>query len=91
MSVFDFITRYFQNIKEGDSAPEDYCPNCWGRQEYEGKFLNAMKKENIDLNNVEQKKGWIQAYATKNFEGIRLKTTDDIEECPTCKLAYRPK
>jgi len=72
-------------------VPQGYCPNCWGRQEYEGKFLEAMQKENIDLNNIDLKKGWIQAYATRNFEGITIRTTDDIEQCPTCKLAYRPK
>ena len=90
MNVLDAITRYLERRKEDKAELEGFCPNCWGKQEYEGKFHDALQKENIDLNNIGQKKGWIQAYATKNFEGIRLKVTDDIEQCPTCKLAYRP-
>jgi len=89
MSLFDSIFDYLKKRKHDKSVPKGYCPNCWGYQEYEGKFLNTLQKENIDLNNLKEKKGWIQEYAIKHFEGIKLKETDDLFECPNCKLAYR--
>lgn len=66
---------------EEPQAPEGYCPNCWGHQKYAGEFLERMKKERVDLNNADQKKGWIQAYALKHFEGIRKEPS---EACPVC-------
>jgi hypothetical protein len=31
-----------------------------------------VEKEKIDLNNINERKGWIQAYATEHLEGIKL-------------------
>ena len=92
----DFINafyNYFSRRTKGETAtPEGLCPNCWGKQEYEGAFLEAVQKEQIDLNNVREKKGWIQAHAARYFEGIQLRPkTDDLFECPSCKLTYRPE
>ena len=72
-----------------EKSTEKQCPNCWGYQEYEGKFLSTLQKENIDLNNLKEKKGWIQEYAIKHFEGIKLEETGDLFECPNCKLTYK--
>ena len=89
MSITDIFKNYLSKAAKSTEAPEGFCPNCWGRQEYEGKFLEALHQEKIDLNNVEQKVGWIQAYAAEHFEGIKLLETDDLVECPSCKLTYR--
>lgn len=43
------------------------CPNCWGVQEYEGQELRAVEKLNINLNNIVQKKGWIEGYVARNL------------------------
>ncbi|MEM7106530.1 MAG: hypothetical protein AAF502_25625 [Bacteroidota bacterium] len=90
MSVIEALISYFRRTKANNEVPEGFCPNCWGKQEYEGKFLEALNNEKIDLNNIDNKKGWIQAYATRNFEGIKIDQSNDLFECPTCKLAYRP-
>ena len=90
MSTADVFINFLKGKKVFRDAPEGYCPNCWGRQEYGGKFLKALHAEKIDLNNANDKKGWIQAYALKHFEGIKLRETDDLLECPSCKLTYRP-
>ena len=39
------------------------CPNCWGHQEYNGRFCDPVK-EQIPL----KKKGWIQAYMEEYLE-----------------------
>lgn len=71
-------------------TPDGLCPNCWGRQEYGGAFFEAVKNENIDINDVEEHKGWIQDYAEKNLSGIRLKAVGEDLVCPNCKITYRP-
>ena len=89
MNIFESVRNYFINAKNNISTPEEYCPNCWGKQEYEGRFLEIIQQEKIDLNNVDAKKGWIQGHAVKYFEGIKLKKTNDVFQCPTCKLTYK--
>jgi hypothetical protein len=68
--------------------PKDVCPNCWGRQEYEGKFFDAVKQQDIDVHNLKDKLGWIQTYAKKNFEGIELQPTDGGLRCKQCDSLY---
>ncbi len=89
MKLLDAIKKFLGN-KDATKieAPEGHCPNCWGRQEYNGQLMDAIVQENIDLNNLNEKVGWIQAYATQHFEGIKLKPKDDVLECAACKLTY---
>ena len=89
MSLIDSITHLLNPAKEEAVTPPGYCPNCWGRQEYAGKFLDKMEEERIDLNNVSEKLGWIQAHAVKHFEGIKIHETHDKFECPSCKLTVK--
>ena len=90
MSLFDSIVNYLKGAKTIE-APAGICPNCWGTQEYDGQLIEAVKLVKIDLNNVNEKKGWIQEYAVKHFEGIKLEHTDDPASCPVCKLTYQGK
>ena len=82
MNLIEFVKNHLNGTST--ETPEGFCPNCWGTQEYEGKFVKAIHQEQIDLNNVDNKQGWVQAYATKHFEGIKLKETEDYYECPSC-------
>jgi len=54
-------------------APEGVCPNCWGREEYEGKFFEAVNKHGKDL-------GWVQEYVVRkvNMETY-LETPDQYD------------
>ena len=90
MNILESILDYFRRKQSQTETPEGLCPNCWGKQEYEGKFLEASRKENIDLNNINEKTGWINAYAVEHFEGIKLREEDGAMVCPACKSAYRP-
>jgi hypothetical protein len=91
MNIIEIFSNLLKQKAEGNEniAPEGFCPNCWGKQEYGGNFYEAVEKENIDLNNVKARKGWIQAYAAEHLEGIKLKaTTPGNYECQICKVSY---
>ena len=90
MELANLIIGFLKKGKQKDEAPQGYCPNCWGTQEYEGKFFEAMKNNNVDLDNLKEKKGWIQAYALEHFETIKLKEEDKGLVCPSCKLTFSP-
>ncbi|MFT5184571.1 MAG: hypothetical protein ACI84C_001703 [Flavobacteriales bacterium] len=88
MKVFESIKSFLSGQKSGDQiVPEGFCPNCWGRQEYEGEFFKAMKTEHIDTNNIDEKKGWIQGYAEKHLTGIQLKDKNGKPECSVCYVS----
>ena len=89
MTLFEAIHDFIVGKKSKIEVPDGYCPNCWGKQEYEGKFIEAMKVKKIDLNNIDLEKGWIQAHAVKHFEGIKLQKTNDVFQCPNCKLIFK--
>lgn len=91
MKILNQIISYLKGDSSSTEAPHGYCPNCWGREEYGGKFYTAVRKENIDLKNVEKATGWINAYAVKHLEGIKLKTENHVQSCPSCKLTYKPE
>jgi hypothetical protein len=86
MTLFDTVKTFLSNNK-GD-VPEGYCPNCWGRQEYQGKFFEAVKREGIDTQNITEKKGWIQAYAEQHFSGIELAHSEPHNTCASCGMKY---
>lgn len=65
-------------------AISGYCPNCWGKQEFQNEIKEAAVKRKIDLNNVDKKLGWIQGYAAKYLTGIKLKKDEQTKKCPTC-------
>ena len=88
MSIIDSIVNYFREKKAKVDVPEGYCPNCWGYQEYEGKLRDTLHNEHIDLNNLKEKRGWIQEHVIKNFDGIKLEESEDLFTCPNCKLTY---
>ena len=92
MGLIDSIKRLFQRDESSMplAVPEGVCPNCWGEQDYDGKYRDRMKKDNVDLNNAQARLGWIQALAMERVEGVMLKKTDDYSTCPTCKLTFHP-
>jgi hypothetical protein len=90
MNILKTFTELLKpNNTNQTNTPEGFCPPCWGRQEYGGEFYDAVFKENINLNNISSKEGWINAYVKQNFEGIRLTETNGAKECPSCALAYK--
>jgi hypothetical protein len=81
MSIFKRIFSKNEPI----NTEEGYCPNCWGKQEYQNEIYAAAEKANIDLNNIDLKRGWIQAYAARYLQALKLIDKDGEKVCLTCK------
>ena len=83
--MFQQIKKYFQSSQAQSS--ESACPNCWGRQEYQDEFRETFTREEITLNNVDRKKGWVEAYASKFLYGIKFQKKGNKIACPSCHLS----
>lgn len=67
------------------------CPNCWGKQEYDGQYKAYVKdqtKANIN-NDSEGQKAFVQQFIETNVTGIRLKKDGDLQACPVCKTRFK--
>jgi len=84
MKWIDYIRKLLGGQRTESETPDGYCPNCWGEQQYEGKFRDVLMKEHIDLNNVEENLGWIEAYVIEHFEGVQLKNENGRKVCHSC-------
>ncbi len=74
------------NKDKNDAASikqEGICPNCWGTQEYSGKFIQKAKDKQIDINNHNSTatKAFIEEFVAKHIDGIKLKNDGT---CPSC-------
>lgn len=78
-SIKQFFTSKSKNEITG-RAPEGICPNCWGRQEWEGNYYKLMKARNITPESNTYT-NFIHEIASK-LDKITLK--EDIYECTTC-------
>ena len=76
---------------EDRSTPDGLCPNCWGQQEYGGKFFEAVRNYHVDINAKDPRLGWVKDYAEKNLIGIQLEQQDDELVCQKCKITYKPQ
>ena len=66
------------------------CPNCWGRQDYEGKYVQFVKdqtKSNIN-HDKEHRKAFVQQFVETHVTGIQLKQEGNHRVCATCKTEY---
>ena len=89
MSIAENVKRFFKAKAKNeptDSAPEGVCPNCWGRQEWEGNYYKLMKARNITPESNTYN-SFINEVVTK-LDKITLK--DDSYECTTCHMKSKP-
>lgn len=91
MDLLDTLLSYFKNKETLPQSPKEICPNCWGKQEYQGKFFKALKNEKVDIDNYGKKMGWIKKYAEENLNTIKLIRKEETLEkyCPKCKVSYK--
>jgi hypothetical protein len=49
MNLVQIFSNLLRKKASGDKdiTPESFCPNCWGKQEYNGKFYNMVEKEKL--------------------------------------------
>lgn len=88
MKIYNIAIAFLANDPKSNETPEGYCPNCWGRQEYQGKFFEAVKREGVDTQNISEKRGWIQAYAERHLSGITLSNAEPNNVCASCGMKY---
>ncbi len=88
MGLVENLKRFFEakdQNKETAAAPEGVCPNCWGRQEWEGEFYKKIKARNITPESNTYN-SFINEVASK-LGPITLK--EDAYECTTCNVKYK--
>jgi hypothetical protein len=85
MNIAENIKRFFKSKAKNEpvgDAPEGVCPNCWGRQEWEGNYYKLMKARNITPESNTYN-NFINEVASK-LDKITLK--EDTYECTTCHM-----
>lgn len=86
MSLFEKVKKYFvskENNEQTANAPEGVCPNCWGRQEWDGEFYKKIKANNITPNH-----STYDSFVHKVVEKLdKITLKKDTFECETCKTA----
>jgi len=92
-----FFSRLFGSNKKQDSIEHDdlveanVCPNCWGIQEYDHKFVQYKEdqtKANINHDKT-HRKAFIQQFVESHVDGIHLKNDGKHLHCPECKVKYK--
>jgi len=69
------------------------CPNCWGIQEYDGKyrnFGNDRTKANINNDKFHQK-AFVAQFVETHVTGIRLERDGSHLTCPSCRGKFKEK
>ena len=87
-SLLPFLKK--KEEKSNTEAPEGFCPNCWGREEYGGQFYEAVRNHKTNVNHKNPTVGWVQDYADKHLTDIQLTQEGEGYVCQKCKLTYRP-
>jgi len=80
-----------KKLAENELVEAGACPNCWGKQKYDGKFVEFVDdqtKSNIG-NDKQKRKAFIAQFVETYVTGIRLKKDGDLMKCPTCNSEYK--
>lgn len=91
MSLVTNLLSYFSK-KESSKAPEGVCPNCWGRQELDGKFRSIAKDRQININNHDSTatKAFVQQFVDQHVDGIKLISKGGHSRCAVCSAGNAP-
>ena len=78
-------------VSHGELLDAGICPNCWGREDYNGEFTQYVKdqtKSNINHDKF-HKKAFIQQFVETNVSGIKLKKENDGLICRHCNVSHK--
>lgn len=87
MSIIENVKAYFSkklNKEETGLAPEGVCPNCWGKQEWDGEYYKFIKGENGNPS-TETYDNFIKD-VTRKLDKITLKNNAYV--CETCQVNH---
>lgn len=88
MSLIENLKSYFkkkENSQGTELAPEGVCPNCWGKQEWDGEYYKFMKGQNENPSD-ETYNNFVQDVARK-LDKITIK--ENTYTCETCQIKYK--
>lgn len=88
MNILQNLKDYFnkkENNQETESAPEGVCPNCWGKQEWEGEYYKFMKGQNGNPSD-DTYNNFVQD-VTRKLDKITFK--ENSYTCETCQMKYK--
>lgn len=96
MSLLDKLKSEdpFENSKllltKDDILNAGACGPCWGKQEYEGKFIEYAKDQQKDILNNDRtaQKAFVAKFIEEQVTGIRLQKDKNKAVCPACKSDY---
>lgn len=91
MSLFSKLFGGKKKVEDHHLLDAKVCPSCWGRQEYDNKFIDYVEdrtKDNINHNKSHQK-AFIQQFVETHVEGIHLKQEGEYFSCPHCNLKHK--
>ena len=89
MNIIQNIKSYFNSKVEGNTTektPEGICPNCWGKQEWEGDFYKLNKGDKL-VGNDQTYNSFINKIVESNVSGIVI--NEDTYTCQTCKTNFK--
>lgn len=91
MDLIKKLEEFFKQPEKDtrNTPPEGYCPNCWGKEEYDNQIRKLYEDEQIDVNNHEANYAFIQNFVVTYLNGIHLKKDNNEFECPTCHTKYK--
>lgn len=88
MSLLQNLKIYFKNKEsnqETEPTPEGVCPNCWGKQEWDGEYYKFIKGQNGNPSE-ETYNSFVQDVARK-LDKITIK--ESSYTCETCQINYK--
>lgn len=91
MTLLESLKSYFDkktNNEPTGKSPEGICPNCWGKQEWDGHFYDFMKGSKNEKRD-ETYNNFINKIVESNIEGITI--NKDSYTCATCKVDFSSK
>jgi hypothetical protein len=88
--MIEELIAFFKRPQEEtkNKTPKGYCPNCWGKQEYDKQIRELYRDKQVEVNNHEANYAFIQDFIVTYLDGIHLKRGNNGLECPTCKTVY---
>ena len=87
MDLIQNIKDYFKkkdNNQDAGLSPAGVCPNCYGKQEWDGEYFKFMKGKNGNPN-TETYNNFVQDVARKLG---KITIDKDTYTCETCKGKY---
>ena len=91
MSILRKLFGKENRLKSEEIVEAGACPNCWGTQEYDNKFIEFIEdqtKSNINLDHS-KRKAFIQQFVEDRVSGIKLKNEGTHHVCPVCKKKFK--